>query len=168
MNTNPTPDALIPLIVADIYELAGLFRARGEAIARTAGQTQARWQVMSAASAEPKTVPQIARRLGVTRQNVQRVADLLVSEGAASFESNPDHRGSPFLVLSERGRAALTQIGKTAGGYHAQLARRIAGADIATLHHGLRRLIEAAADTDPIHQAKRGTKPWTPKSSRNA
>jgi DNA-binding MarR family transcriptional regulator len=159
MNTSPASDALIPLIVADIYELAGLLRAHGESIARDAGQTQARWQVMSAASAEPKTVPQIARRLGVTRQNVQRVADLLVDEGAASFEPNPDHRGSPFLVLSAQGRAALARIGKAAGGYHARMGRRIPGADIATLHRGLRRLIEAIAETDPIHPTKRGTKP---------
>src|ERR1043165_1952313 len=89
----------LPLIVAAIYELAGSFRAQGEAIANTVGQTQARWQVMSAASAEPKTVPQIARRLGVTRQNVQRIADLLVKENWASFEDNPDHRASPHFVL---------------------------------------------------------------------
>src|SRR6185503_11394137 len=104
----------LPLIVADIYELAGRFRANGEAIASAIGQTQARWQVMSAASADPKTVPQIARRLGVTRQNVQRIADLLVAENWASFETNPDHRGSPYLVLNRRGQAALEQLTKAA------------------------------------------------------
>src|SRR6185295_19463465 len=107
MITGPKPQSLVPLIVADIYELAGRFRDRGEAIARGVGQTQARWQVMSAASAEPRTVPQIARRLGVSRQNVQRIADLLVAESSASFEANPDHRGSPHLALSKRGRDVL-------------------------------------------------------------
>src|SRR5689334_12088352 len=101
------PQALLPLIVADIFELAGRFRDDGEDIARAVGHTQARWQVMSAASAERKTVPQIARRLGVTRQNVQRIADLLVAEDWASFEHNPDHRASPHLVLNRRGRTAL-------------------------------------------------------------
>jgi len=70
--------SVIPLVIADIYQLAGALRERGERIAGTLGQTQARWQVISAASAAPKTVPQIARRLGVTRQNVQRIADRLV------------------------------------------------------------------------------------------
>jgi DNA-binding MarR family transcriptional regulator len=134
---------LIPLIVADVFELAGLFREDGETIARTVGQSQARWQVMSAASADPRTVPQIARRLGVSRQNVQRIADLLVAERWASFEPNPDHRGSPHLILSTRGREALAKITKAAANSHAAIARRLAGTDVAALHRGLRRLIEA-------------------------
>jgi DNA-binding MarR family transcriptional regulator len=88
-------------------------------------------------------VPQIARRLGVSRQNVQRIADLLVSENWATFEPNPDHRGSPYLVLSTRGRDALAKITEAAASYHAAIARKLAGADVAALHRGLRRLIEA-------------------------
>lgn len=138
--------SLLPLVVADIFELAGRFREQGETIARTVGQTQARWQVMSAASADPRTVPQIARRLGVTRQNVQRIADLLVEENWAKFEPNPDHKGSPYLMLNERGRAALARITKAAAQGHAELARKLAAADVGALHHGLRRLIQAVND----------------------
>lgn len=139
---------LLPLIVADIFQLAGGFREQGEAIAKAVGQTQARWQVMSAASADPLTVPQIARRLGVTRQNVQRLADLLVKEKLASFETNPDHKGSPYLVLSASGQAALAKITKAAGRSHAQLARKLAGTDVGALHRGLRCLIQALDDRD--------------------
>jgi DNA-binding MarR family transcriptional regulator len=142
--------SLLPLIVADIYELAGRFREDGEAVARTVGQTQARWQVMSAASAGSHTVPQIARRLGVTRQNVQRIADLLVQENWATFEANPDHKSSPYLALNARGQAALAQITKAAGQSHAQIARRLSGTDIGALHRGLRRLIEALNDRDNV------------------
>lgn len=138
--------SFLPLIVADIFELAGRFREQGEDIARTVGQTQARWQVMSAASADPRTVPQIARRLGVTRQNVQRIADLLVEENWAGFEPNPDHKGSPYLVLNDRGQAALAKITKAAGQNHAEIARKLAGADVGALHRGLRRLIQALND----------------------
>ena len=136
-------EGLVPLIVADIFELAGRFRETGETIANTVGQTQARWQVMSAASADALTVPQIARRLGVSRQNVQRIADLLVAENWASFEANPDHRGSPYLILNPRGRDALAKITKAAASSHAAIARKLAGTDIGALHRGLRRLIEA-------------------------
>lgn len=146
MNTDT--NTLLPLIVADIYELAGRFREQGEAIARAVGQTQARWQVMSAASADPRTVPQIARRLGVSRQNIQRIADLLVAENWASFAANPDHKGSPYLLLNARGRDALAKITKAAGQSHAQLARRLAGTDVGALHRGLRRLIQALNDRD--------------------
>jgi DNA-binding MarR family transcriptional regulator len=146
MNTDAKD--LIPLIVADVYELAGRFRDAGEAIARTVGQTQVRWQVMSAASADPRTVPQIARRLGVSRQNVQRIADLLVKENWAGFEPNPDHKGSPYLVLNPRGRDTLAKITKAAGQSHAQLARKLTGTDVGALHRGLRRLVQALNDHD--------------------
>jgi DNA-binding MarR family transcriptional regulator len=143
MKDDNAPHLVIPLIVADIYELAGRLRGRGDAIAATVGQTQARWQVMSAASADPRTVPQLARRLGVTRQNVQRIADLLVAERSARYETNPDHRGSPYLVLTARGRETLDRLSKAAAIDHSRLARKLSGADVTSIHRGLRRLIEA-------------------------
>jgi DNA-binding MarR family transcriptional regulator len=138
--------ALLPLIAADIFELAGRFRDNGEAIAQTVGQTQARWQVMSAASAGQRTVPQIARRLGVSRQSVQRIADLLVAEDWATFEANPDHRGSPYLVLNKRGSAALAKLTTAAAAYHTRLAHHLSGTDVVAIHRGLRRVLDATAN----------------------
>jgi DNA-binding MarR family transcriptional regulator len=146
--------SLLPLVVADVFELAGRFRTLGEGIAHRVGQTQARWQVMSAASGGTLTVPQIARRLGVTRQNVQRIANGLVSEGWATFEDNPDHRSSPHLVLNERGRTALAQLAEAALEHHAGLARRLGATGVDELHHGLRRLIAALDDRET---SSRGT-----------
>jgi DNA-binding MarR family transcriptional regulator len=140
--------SLISLIIADIYQLAGDLRERGDGIARAVGQTQARWQVISAASDAPKTVPQIARRLGVTRQNVQRIADRLKQERFASFEDNPDHRGSPYLVLSPRGRAALEQLTRAAEAHHAALAMKLDARAIEKLHRELRSLIRALSEID--------------------
>jgi DNA-binding MarR family transcriptional regulator len=140
---NKPPD-LIPLIIADIYELAGLFRARGEAIAATIDQTQARWQVLSAASATPPlTVPRIARRLGVTRQAVQRIADLLAREGLAEFADNPDHKSSPHLMLTRQGEAALARLGGIARGTHDALAETLTNMDLAALRRDLRALLVA-------------------------
>jgi DNA-binding MarR family transcriptional regulator len=151
---NSTAAPLVPIIIAEIYELAGRFRDCGEAIARTVGQTQARWQVLSAASAAPHSVPQLARVLGVTRQNVQRIADLLVTEGSAQYQDNPDHRASPHLVLTKRGRAALEQLTKAAGGYHARLAKKLSPADVASIQRNLRRLLEVIAGIDPLNPSK--------------
>ncbi|HEY1747397.1 MAG TPA: MarR family transcriptional regulator [Xanthobacteraceae bacterium] len=142
--------AQVRLIVADIYELAGRLREQGEAIAATVGQTQARWQVLSAASGRPQTVPQIARVLGVTRQNVQRIADLLVAEGAAEYRDNPDHRASPHVILTRSGRTALERITQAATGYHAALTQKLSPSDVASLQRGLRRLLEALSDDSRI------------------
>jgi len=154
MNATAAPQSLVSVIVADIYELAGRLREYGEAIAQTVGQTQARWQVMSAASDRPHTVPQIARVLGVTRQNVQRIADLLAAEGSAEYRDNPDHRFSPHLMLTRRGRAALDQLTKAASGYHARLARKLSPSEVASIHRGLRRLLEALDEIDPVNPSK--------------
>jgi DNA-binding MarR family transcriptional regulator len=154
MSPNVGPLTVVPIIIADVYELAGRLRDHGEAIARTVGQTQARWQVLSAASGTPRTVPQIARELGVTRQNVQRIADLLVAEGSAQYQDNPDHRASPRLVLTRPGRAAFDELMKAAGGYHARLARDLSASDIVSLQRGLRRLLVALAKIDPVNPNK--------------
>jgi DNA-binding MarR family transcriptional regulator len=147
---------LVPLIVADVYQLAGQLRAHGETIAGTVGQTQARWQVISAASAEPKTVPQIARRLGVTRQNVQRIADLLVAEGSARFATNPDHRSSDHLVLTQPGRDALRQLTLAAEAYHARLAEQFTGTQLTVLHRALRRLCAVLEHAESVAQPPGG------------
>ena len=100
-------------LVAAVYELAGVLRRDGEAIAKLAGQTQARWQVMSVATAGRLSVAMIARRLGLTRQSVQRVADEIVAEELASYEPNPDHQRSPLLILTDDGQKVLDTINDT-------------------------------------------------------
>jgi DNA-binding MarR family transcriptional regulator len=135
---------VMPLIIANIYELAGALRARGEAIAAGVGQTQARWQVLSAASgAEPMTVPRIARRLGLSRQAVQRVADLLVEDQVARFADNPDHQSSPHLILAEKGRDALSRLTKNARRFQEELAAKLQSIDLAALRGDLRALLIA-------------------------
>ncbi|MGH7073908.1 MAG: MarR family winged helix-turn-helix transcriptional regulator [Stellaceae bacterium] len=134
---------LMPTIIADTYELAGAFRARGEAIAAAIGQSQARWQVLSAASGEPLTVPQIARRLGVTRQAVQRIADLLVADGLARYVANPDHKASLHLILTDAGEAVLATLTRGARASHEAMSAKLQDIDLAALRRDLRRLLIA-------------------------
>lgn len=79
-------------------------------MARPAGQTSARWQVLAAAEHAPMTVAQIARALNLARQSVQRVADLLESDGLAAYEENPGHRRAKLVVLTPKGRRVLHAI----------------------------------------------------------
>jgi DNA-binding MarR family transcriptional regulator len=133
----------IPLLVADIFHLAGAFRSVGEQIASTLGQTQARWQVLSAASADPRTVAQIARRLGFARQSVQRTADQLVRNRLARYSPNPDHKNSPLLELTEEGLAVLKQITRQARKLHLTLARQLDSRELSITLKVLRQLCAA-------------------------
>jgi DNA-binding MarR family transcriptional regulator len=58
----------------------------------------------------PATVAQTARTLGLARQSVQRVADVLETEGLVAYAENPSHRRARLVGLTETGRAALTAI----------------------------------------------------------
>ena len=137
----------MPLLIADVYQLAGAFRMSGERIARSTGQTQAQWQLLSAASAGGKTVPRIARRLGYARQSVQRTADLLVKSGLAEFAANPDHQRSPYLELTTKGRDVLKRLGAAAEKRHLELAGQFNAADLRNCSQILRRLCAAI---DPL------------------
>jgi DNA-binding MarR family transcriptional regulator len=73
-------------------------------------QTLARWVILDAIEDRPSTVAQIARRRGIARQAVQRVADLLVRDGLAAYEPNPRHRRAKLLRPTERGQEVLRTI----------------------------------------------------------
>lgn len=98
------------LLIADVYELAGQSRRTSEDLARSAGQTAARWHVLSVLSDEPRTVPSAARRLGLAPQSVQRVVGDLVASGHLEPVDNPDHARSPLMRLTARGRATLDDL----------------------------------------------------------
>jgi DNA-binding MarR family transcriptional regulator len=55
-------------------------------------------------------VAEIGRRMGMTRQGVQRVADQLVARGLAEYRPNPAHRRAKLLVCTEAGYWAIRQI----------------------------------------------------------
>jgi DNA-binding MarR family transcriptional regulator len=107
-------DAALASFIADVVELAGLFRRIADTIARQEGQTQARWYALSVFSEDPLTVSQAARRLGTTRQAVQRSADELIAQGLTIAEPNPDHLTSPFITLTPKGRHVLSRISQAA------------------------------------------------------
>jgi DNA-binding MarR family transcriptional regulator len=44
--------------------------------------------------------------MGLSRQSVQRVADLLAEKGLVQFEANPHHQRAKLVVLTPQGRAA--------------------------------------------------------------
>ena len=105
----PAGDAFSRLVVK-VIQLHGSLTAAGDDLARPAGQTSARWQVLAAADNAPTTVAQIARALNLARQSVQRVADLLEADGLAVYQENPGHRRAKLVALTPKGRRALRSI----------------------------------------------------------
>jgi DNA-binding MarR family transcriptional regulator len=92
------------------FRLNGQFLQVAEGLARPAGMTAAWWQVLGAVLREPLPVAGIARAMGMTRQGVQRIADLLVERGLAEYRPNPAHRRAKLLQPTAAGREAIAKI----------------------------------------------------------
>ncbi|MEV0208132.1 MarR family transcriptional regulator [Streptomyces sp. NPDC050788] len=107
-----------------VFRLNGQFLGVAEELASPAGLTAAWWQVLGAVLGEPLPVAGIARAMGITRQSVQRIADLLVERDLAEYRPNPAHRRAKLLAPTERGRAAIRRIDPG----HTAFAERLAEA----------------------------------------
>ncbi|MEV0225359.1 MarR family transcriptional regulator [Streptomyces sp. NPDC050704] len=107
-----------------VFRLNGQLLGVAEELAAPSGLTAAWWQVLGAVLKEPLSVSGIARDMGITRQSVQRIADLLVGRGLAEYVPNPAHRRAKLLRPTEGGRAAIEKI--VPG--HAAFADRLAEA----------------------------------------
>lgn len=129
---------VLSALAKTVFRLNGLLLAIGEELARPAGLTAAWWLVLSTVLRSPMPVSDVAREIGVTRQSVQRVADLLVERGLAEYRPNPAHRRAKLLASTAEGRAAIRRIAPA----HAAFACRLAA--LHTLD-GLERAQEAAA-----------------------
>ena len=102
--------AVLTDLIIPIIRLEAHFSRAGESIASTAGQTLARWLTLEMVADRPATVAQIAKRLDLTRQSVQRIADLLAQDRLTEYVDNPAHRTSKLVRLTGRGRRTLSSI----------------------------------------------------------
>ena len=128
-------DALTGLIL-DLFRLNNLLLTAGDRLVAGLGLTSARWQILGAIVAAERSQPVawLARDLGASRQNVQRIVNDLEKEALVSFETNPHHRRAQLVVLTDKGRqtydAALRLQSPWVNGRSEELAIK----DIETAH----------------------------------
>ncbi|CAM5540056.1 MarR family transcriptional regulator [Streptomyces sp. WAC 01325] len=123
-----------------VFRLNGQFLGVAEELARPSGLTAAWWQVLGAVLGEPLPVSGIARAMGITRQSVQRIADLLVDKGLAEYRPNPAHRRAKLLAPTDEGRAAISRIDPGHAAFADRLAQAMGEAELADAVRVLERL----------------------------
>lgn len=103
----PAGSALSNLVL-DLFRVSARMVAAGDRLVAGLGLTSARWQVLGTiiAAERPQPVSWLARDMGASRQNVQRIVNDLVGEGLLAFAPNPHHRRAQLVVLTEKGRLA--------------------------------------------------------------
>lgn len=97
-------------VVMRTFRLYGGFLEAAEVMTKPVGLTAAWWQVLGAVLREPLSVSGIAREMGLTRQSVQRIADLLVDRGLAEYLPNPAHRRAKLFRPTGAGYAAVESL----------------------------------------------------------
>ena len=138
----PAGDALTDLVM-QVVRLIRDFTAAGEALAKPAGQTLARWLVLEAVQDGPASVAQIARQMHLARQGVQRLADVLVRDGLAVYEPNPAHRRAKLLRLTPQGRSALRTVQAAQRSWADALGAELGEADLRQASAVLERVLDA-------------------------
>jgi DNA-binding MarR family transcriptional regulator len=136
-------------LILEIFQFNGRLLAAGDRLAKPLGLTSARWQVIGAIEDRPLPVAQIARNMGLARQNVQRLADVLQHEGFVAYNPNPDHQRAKLVCLTDKGQRVVKQLARHQALWANHVASTVGAADIQTaltLVNTLRSRLEAAGN----------------------
>jgi DNA-binding MarR family transcriptional regulator len=121
-------------VILAAFRANGLLLAAGDLLAAGHGLTSARWQVIGAIALaqRPLTVPQIARRMGLTRQSVHTSVGRLLADGMVELVPNTDHRRSQLVCLTERGRVRFQAVDEKQAAWVNQLAAGLPRSELET------------------------------------
>lgn len=99
-------------LTTQVFQLNGLLLVWGDHFCADLGLTSARWQMLGALdlAAAPQTSPQLAERMGMTRQGAQKQLNLLLESGLIAVNDNPAHKRSPLYTLTPQGQAVYDEI----------------------------------------------------------
>ena len=149
-------------LVISVFEANGLLVDTGNKLVHPAGLTTALWQVLGALGYAPTPLPvaHIARNMGLTRQAVQRVVELLVERGMVRYEVNPHHQRAKLVVLTPAGQAALRSTEGIVRPLDDKILARIGPQRLATAIAVLNELSEVLSQFD----GSRGDPPLKPPS----
>lgn len=136
----PKPEDPLSKFVIDIFRINGALMRNGDRITKAIGQSSARWHVLGQASFQPQTVAEIARNMGHARQSVQRIADVLVDEGFATYIDNPKDRRAKLLFVTPEGEAVIAQINARNAAWAEDIMSRLDADKLAALAEQLERV----------------------------
>ena len=135
-------DAFSEVVVQVLY-LNGLLTAVGDELASASGQSTARWRVLAAFEAQPRTVASAAAALGLTRQSVQRVANELGADGLTRTQANPADRRADLIELTSDGKKTLAAIQKTQARWADRLGAELGPRHLSAIRQSLQHLTQA-------------------------
>jgi DNA-binding MarR family transcriptional regulator len=155
--TRSGDDAFQDVLLA-LFQLHGRVLEAADTMSGGFGLTGARWQVMKVAARQSLTVSQIARRLGLKRQSVQRTVDQLAAQRLIDLQPNLDHLRAGLVTLSVEGRRILAALESRQQAWLGRCLRGVTRTDLERLAESLGALasrVEAATAREPGAAAPR-------------
>jgi DNA-binding MarR family transcriptional regulator len=114
------------------------------------GQSSARWRVMFNIAHGTGSVAEIARETGYARQSVQRLADVLVADGLATYAPDPADRRRQIITLTANGSTLLDQMEADFDRWSKRLVRALGKQSVIKTIEDLHQL-KRVLDTDAGH-----------------
>ena len=119
-------------MLLEVFRLNGLLLAAGDRLTEPLGLSSARWQVLGAIEDGPLSVAQIARNMGLARQSVQRIADILEKERFIEYAPNPDHKRAHLVCLTRSGTVVMKELGQLQIEWANRIAKATSAVEIET------------------------------------
>ncbi|MEV8439314.1 helix-turn-helix domain-containing protein [Actinosynnema sp. NPDC051121] len=130
-------------VIMRTFRLYGGFLEAAEVMTKPVGLTAAWWQVLGAVLREPLPVSGIAREMSLTRQSVQRIADLLVAKGLAEYLPNPAHKRAKLFRPTPAGYDAVSRLSQAQHAFTNRISAQMDLTDLRTALHVMDRLVAA-------------------------
>ena len=145
-------------VILSVFRANGLLVSSGDQLGASEDLTSARWQVIGAIALadRPLTVPQIARRMGLTRQSVHATVRRLAADGLVELLPNADHRRSRLVRLTDLGERRYAAIDRRQIGWVNRLAHGLGRSDLETAARVLEELcarLESEDETERVRNA---------------
>jgi DNA-binding MarR family transcriptional regulator len=156
---NRTPaGAVATEVILSVFRANGLLVSSGDQLSASEDLTSARWQVIGAIALadRPLTVPQIARRMGLSRQSVHATVRRLAADGLVELLPNADHRRSRLVRLTDLGERRYAAIDRRQIDWVNRLAHGLGRSDLETAARVLEELcarLESEDETERVRNA---------------
>ncbi|MEU0883310.1 MarR family transcriptional regulator [Lentzea sp. NPDC005914] len=144
MSRSESGDVLTDVVMRT-FRLYGAFLDAAEVMTKPVGLTAAWWQVLGAVLREPLSVSGIAREMGLARQSVQRIADLLVDKGLAEYLPNPAHARAKLVRPTDEGFAAIERLRDAQHEWANRVSAQVSLEDLRTTLETMTKLVAATS-----------------------
>ena len=141
---SPTGVIMTELLLK-VFRVNTLLLSVGDRLTKSLGLTGARWQVMGALADGPLTVAQIARNMGLQRQSVQRLVNVLSQQALLILNDNPHHRRARLVRLTATGRNLYERISQIQAHWVSDISEGLEVTDLRLALDQLREIEERLA-----------------------